>query len=352
MVTTAGRVREPGLEISESLLRRPPELGGLAHAHAEELDFIRRYGAYRDRLRFRVSDPSCRCDTYAVSAGMAMAVVDVGCTAEFESRLCGQDIIEFHYRLSGSLLLAGSWGEICMREPSYLLWYQPPGCDDAAERMGLRDERRQTWVSLYCDRAWLRRIGGADAAALLDRLAAGQPTLDSPSFQVSSQIGALLPVLKDIVRIERRDSLDWLLAVAKAHELLYASLRNARTPVADQASAARLSARDRRLLALARDVLAAEFVAPPCLAALARRVGMSASRLSSGFGAEFGETMSEFVRRRRFELARELLASSDLQVREVARRVGYQHHSTFTAAFTRHFGVAPKRLRRGRCAVN
>jgi AraC-like DNA-binding protein len=351
-VTTAGRAREHSLEISESLLRRPPELAGPAHAHDEELDFIRRYGAYRDRLRFQVSDPSNRCDTYAVSPGMAMAVVDVGCTEEFESRLSGQDIIEFHYRLSGSLLLAGSWGEICMREPSYLLWYQPPGCNDAAERMGLQDERRQTWVSLYCDQAWLRRIGGADAAALLDGLAAGEPALDTPRFQVSSQIGALLPVLRDIVRIERRDSLDWVLAVAKAHELLYASLRNAGALIADPASAPRLSVRDRHLLAHARDILAEEFIAPPGLAALARRVGMSAARLSSGFGAEFGETMSEFVRRRRFELARELLTASDLQVREVARRVGYQHHSTFTAAFTRHFGVVPKRLQRRRGTVN
>jgi AraC-like DNA-binding protein len=340
------------MEISESLLRRPPELGGLTHAHDEELDFIRRYGAYRDRLRFQVSETSNRCDTYAVSAGMAMAVVDVGCTEDFESRLSGQDIIEFHYRLSGSLRLAGSWGEICVREPSCLLWYQPLGCDDAAEQMGLRDERRQTWVSLYCDRGWLRRIGGADAAALLEGLAAGESSLGSPRFQVSSQIGALLPVLKEIVRIERRDPLDWLLAVAKAHELLHASLRNAGALRAEPTVAPRLSARDRHLLALARDVLAQEFVTPPGLAALARRVGMSATRLSSGFGAEFGETMSEFVRRRRFEVARELLASSDLQVREVARRVGYQHHSTFTAAFTRHFGVAPKRLRRGCGAVN
>lgn len=351
-MTSARRTPEQALEISESLRRRPPELGGLAHAHEEELAFIRRYGAYRSRLRFQVSDPSNRCDTYAVSAGMAMAVVDVGCTEEFASRLSGQDIIEFHYRLSGSLLLAGSWGEIRVREPAYLLWYQPPGCDDAAERMGLRDERRQTWVSLYCDRAWLRRIGGAEAAALLDGLAAGEPSVATPRFHLSSQIGTLLPVLQDIVRIERRDSLDWLLAVAKAHELLYASLRNAAALRTEPPAAPRLSGRDRRVLAHARDILAREFSAPPSLAALARRVGMSATKLSFGFGAEFGETMPEFVRRRRFERARELLAASDLQVREVARRVGYRHHSTFTAAFTRYFGVAPKLLRRGRSTAH
>ena len=29
---------------------------------------------------------------------------------------------------------------------------------------------------------------------------------------------------------------------------------------------------------------------------------------------------------------------------QVATAVGYRHHSTFSTAFTRHFGVAPKRV--------
>ena len=41
-----------------------------------------------------------------------------------------------------------------------------------------------------------------------------------------------------------------------------------------------------------------------------------------------------------------LLGSNDLQVRQIARRVGYAHHGSFTAAFTRHFGIAPKAVRR------
>jgi AraC-like DNA-binding protein len=35
------------------------------------------------------------------------------------------------------------------------------------------------------------------------------------------------------------------------------------------------------------------------------------------------------------------LMTSDLQVREIARRAGYAHHGTFIAAFTRQFGIAP-----------
>ena len=46
--------------------------------------------------------------------------------------------------------------------------------------------------------------------------------------------------------------------------------------------------------------------APP-LAELARRFGMSPARVCSGFRLQFGESTSEFVRRRRMDVARELL---------------------------------------------
>jgi AraC-like DNA-binding protein len=338
-------------EIAESLRSRPPELGDSQALPAGERDFIRRYAAYRDRLRFRVADPANRCDTYAVSPGMAMAVVDVGCTEEFTSRLSGQDIIEFHYRLAGTLELTGSWGEVRVAEPSCLLWYQPAGCDDAAERMGRPREQRQRWVSLYCDRRWLQRIGGAAASALLAALGAEGSDPGAPQYRLCSDIGALAPILRDIVGVERCEPLDWLLAVAKSHELLHASLHSAPLLAAGRTAPARLSARDRRLVALARDVLARDPAAPPRLAELARRIGVSSAKLRAGFAAEFGESPSAFVRRRRLELARELLASTDLQVREIARRVGYRHHSTFTAAFCRELGIAPKRLRRRGRAV-
>jgi hypothetical protein len=60
----------------------------------------------------------------------------------------------------------------------------------------------------------------------------------------------------------------------------------------------------------------------------------------------FGETTAEFVRRQRLEFAQELLRSSELQVQQIARRAGYAHHGSFTAAFTRQFGHSPKKVSR------
>ena len=340
------------MEIAESLLSPPPGVGRALVAADPEPSFIRRFAAYRDRLRFHVADPANRCDAYAVSPGMVMAVVDVGCKNEFASRLSGQDIVEFHFRLSGSLVLAGDWGEVSVGEASCLLWYQPVGCDDVAERLGVPGRFRETWVSLYCDRAWLAAVGGAHVDRLLASLASGQDNVSVPQFRLCGQIGATLPILRDIVSLECRDGIDWLYAIGKAHELLHATLRNARALSDEMPGPRRPIGRERQSLARARAALAACVIVPPSITALARSVGINPSRLGEGFRAEYGETTSGFVRRLRLEHARALLLQTELQVREVARRAGYRHHSTFTAAFVRHFGFPPKTSRRGSPVVN
>ena len=344
----------PATEICESLLSPPAEIAGYALCDSRS-NFIRRYGVYRRPLRFQIGDPEQRCDAYAVSPGMVMAVVDVACTRTFESPLVGQDIVEFHYRMSGSILLQGSWGELDVSEPTCLLWYQPNGCNDASERLGARNRARETWVSLYCDREWLYRVAGAEAAALLDGLVREDPAAAPPQFRMSSRVDRMAPILKDIVRSPQRANADWLMTIARAHELLYVTLNGANHLSGDQAGrdgrrAAAFSARDRERIDYVREILTEEFTRPPDLVALARRAAISTSRLCAGFKNLFGETTSEFIRRRRLELAHELLTSTNLQVREIARRVGYAHHGTFTAAFTRHFGMTPKVARRGRMA--
>lgn len=339
-------------EIAETVLPGPTNAGCLRSGCMEPTDILQRYLATRPQLRFRVRAPANRCDTYYVAPWLLMTVVDVGCVARFESGLSGQDIVEFHFRLSGSIELAGSWGAVRLREPACLLWYQPKGCDDASELVGDPGRSRESWVSLYCDRTTLLGMAGGATHQLLDALAAPELNRSVPQFRICPRIGMMLPVLREIVRAHTADPLHWMLTIARAHELLYMTLRSAELLSGEQASTIRLTERDRRSLARARDLLIEQYVSPPDLGALARRVGMSPARLCSGFRQQFGQSTSEFVRRRRMEVARELLHGSDLQVRQVARSVGYSHHSTFTAAFSRHFGVAPKSLRRRFSALN
>lgn len=85
---------------------------------------------------------------------------------------------------------------------------------------------------------------------------------------------------------------------------------------------------------------------PPSLAKLARAAGLSESTLKRGFGQVFGTTPFGYLRSRRMEHARQLLAQGAATVLEAAAAVGYSNPSNFAAAFRRQFGVNPKVFQR------
>src|SRR5580658_7946491 len=244
-------------EIAETRVDVPPEMQCLQTADAALSDFASRYLAYRHPLRFFSSDPSRRCDTYYLSPWMVMAVVDVASIERFESPLRGQDILEFHYRMSGAIEIAGSWGECRLLEPAWLLWFQPHGCDDASERLGAAASGRETWVSLYCDRGWLGEVNESAVARLEAALGPHEDPWLSPGYRTGSHIGATLPLLRDIVRADRADPLHWLYACAKANELLYVTLSSMSSFAPAGDARLKLTGRDRRQLHAVRDTLAA-----------------------------------------------------------------------------------------------
>ncbi len=78
---------------------------------------------------------------------------------------------------------------------------------------------------------------------------------------------------------------------------------------------------------------------------LARLAGLSAARFHVRFLSETGQTPMDYVRRRRLQLAHQLLQNSNLAIGEIAARVGYSSQSAFTAALTRQFGRSARALR-------
>lgn len=87
---------------------------------------------------------------------------------------------------------------------------------------------------------------------------------------------------------------------------------------------------------------------PHDVRALARRFGVGAATLNGYFRSVQGMSVAAFVRDRRMRLAADLLASTCLNVAEVALRAGYSNPSKFAEAFKRLQGVAPSEYRRSR----
>jgi AraC-like DNA-binding protein len=80
---------------------------------------------------------------------------------------------------------------------------------------------------------------------------------------------------------------------------------------------------------------------------VAEHFGMSLSNLSHFYKAQTAESISEFVNMLRIDTSkRTLLDQPHLQVKEVAKAVGYNDVSSFIKRFKEVVGVTPGRFRR------
>jgi AraC-like DNA-binding protein len=78
---------------------------------------------------------------------------------------------------------------------------------------------------------------------------------------------------------------------------------------------------------------------------VAKSVGIGSQHLSRLFRDEIGSSFTRFVNERRVERARFLLATSSLNVSEIADRVGYRDANYFGKVFRRLVGVTPSEYR-------
>ena len=85
---------------------------------------------------------------------------------------------------------------------------------------------------------------------------------------------------------------------------------------------------------------------------VALRVSLSRSRLEHLLRQETGQTFRQYVRDLRLAEGKRLLRDGNLQVKEVAFRVGYSSSSAFVRAFRRGSGLTPSIYGRQRPAAD
>lgn len=78
---------------------------------------------------------------------------------------------------------------------------------------------------------------------------------------------------------------------------------------------------------------------------LANNLGLSRIIFTRQFGLAFGDSPGEFIQRRRFQRAKELIRSTDLPISSVTRMCGFTHDSSFYRFFERNAGVTPNEYR-------
>ncbi|MBP2623999.1 AraC family transcriptional regulator [Streptococcus oricebi] len=79
---------------------------------------------------------------------------------------------------------------------------------------------------------------------------------------------------------------------------------------------------------------------------LAQIAMMSKTKLKTAFKSKYHMTLTEFIQRRRISMAKQLLITTPLNIKEVALSVGYQSHSRFSSLFKKYTGLYPRQVRK------
>jgi AraC family transcriptional regulator, regulatory protein of adaptative response / methylphosphotriester-DNA alkyltransferase methyltransferase len=99
------------------------------------------------------------------------------------------------------------------------------------------------------------------------------------------------------------------------------------------------------IFADAVEIIATEYSRPIRIEEVSRRVATSPRQLQRVFADVGGRGFREHLRAIRMAHASELLATTELPVKQIARRVGYDDPSQFSKAFKRTYGMSPSKLR-------
>jgi AraC family transcriptional regulator len=191
-------------------------------------------------------------------------------------------------------------------------------------------------IHLHIDDAFFRRVaadcgrGDPQAIEITNALSEADPLIER-------LLGALVPQLRE------PDPSGHMFADAAAEMVAIHLLQRYSTmPVVMVRGTETIS---RKKLRQVEDFVDANLAENVTLNEMARVACMSVFHFARSFKQSTGETPHAFVRLRKLEHAKRLLAETDWDVRRVARAVGYRNGSHFAAVFRDKSGVAPAAYR-------
>ena len=94
------------------------------------------------------------------------------------------------------------------------------------------------------------------------------------------------------------------------------------------------------------DYINANLASDLSITKLSKNANISKSALYKKFHDHFGCTVSEYIKTRRVEAAKELMSDSELSMEEIAQHVGFSGASYFSRVFKEHTGISPMRYKK------
>lgn len=102
---------------------------------------------------------------------------------------------------------------------------------------------------------------------------------------------------------------------------------------------------ERKAIYKAEKLLLQNLFSPfPGIEQLARETGMSATKLKSSFRLVFGKSTYQYFQEKQMFLAKETLLENAIKIKDLAKSMGYENASKFSAAFRRQTGHLPSEI--------
>jgi AraC-like DNA-binding protein len=95
-----------------------------------------------------------------------------------------------------------------------------------------------------------------------------------------------------------------------------------------------------------KHILSTRYSEPLTLKEIAHEVGTNEFSLKKNFKLLFGKTVFQYWTAIKMGMAHRWILDSQLNISEVAEKLGYMHATHFSAAFKKHFGYLPHTLKR------
>lgn len=243
----------------------------------------------------------------------------------------------------------GSSARLVFNRPEVTLVCLPKGRPQTVDIAG--DARQQGVVAIFRASAFAARYGLelADLPPLVRDAVTGSADVGRiASFPLDHRLAALLA---DTIDTRLEGEMRVLQYTGRLAELVAYTIDAMRhLPLLRGTALNRQRDVDLAHAALAR--LERSFRKPPLFAELAREIGTNQNKLKAVFKEAFGVTMAEYCLERRMREAQQLLLAATLTIAQVAERVGYEHQSSFAAAFSGHVGMSPREYRQHRAPFN
>ncbi len=151
-------------------------------------------------------------------------------------------------------------------------------------------------------------------------------------------------LINEIFNIPEKHPLKKIYLESKALELIALRLEQLSLLKNNQKKTAHLNSQDIEKIHLAREILIKNMENPPSLIQLSRQIGLNDFKLKKGFKEIYNNTVFGFLREKRMEKARQLMATVEMNVTEIAMEVGYNAPSHFAAEFKKKYGLSPSEV--------